>query len=86
MIVTGGENVYRLRWKMPWPATLPSNKSQSSASHTQWGETVHAVIVLRSGGMVTEEELPTHARESIAGYKVPKSIEFRTEPFRCRVP
>ena len=28
----------------------------------------------------TEDEIKDHARASIAGYKVPKSVEFRTEP------
>ena len=28
----------------------------------------------------TEQELIEHAREWIAGYKVPKSVEFRAEP------
>jgi long-chain acyl-CoA synthetase len=41
---------------------------------------VHAVVVLRTSQMVKEGELCTHARESIAGYKVPKTIEFRSEP------
>jgi long-chain acyl-CoA synthetase len=29
---------------------------------------------------VTADEIIAHARESIAGYKVPKSIDFRDEP------
>jgi long-chain acyl-CoA synthetase len=29
---------------------------------------------------VTEEELRAHARATIAGYKVPKSVEFRDDP------
>ncbi len=28
----------------------------------------------------SEDDLIAHARESIAGYKVPKSVEFREEP------
>jgi len=32
------------------------------------------------GEVVTEEELTAHTREWIAGYKVPKTIEFRSEP------
>jgi long-chain acyl-CoA synthetase len=46
----------------------------------RWGEAVHAIVVLQPGAHVTEEELRAHARASIAGYKVPKSISFRTEP------
>ena len=36
------------------------------------------------GEVVTEEELTPHAREWIAGYKVPKTIEFRSEPLPLR--
>ena len=37
-------------------------------------------MVLRTGFEATREELQDHARNTIAGYKVPKSIDFRTEP------
>jgi long-chain acyl-CoA synthetase len=36
--------------------------------------------VLHPGHEATDDELQEHARKTIAGYKVPKSIEFRTEP------
>jgi len=45
-----------------------------------WGEEVHAIIVLKPGASATEDDIKAHARASIAGYKVPKSVEFRTEP------
>jgi len=48
--------------------------------HETWGEQVHAIVVLRADVSVTAEELQALCRDSIAGYKVPKSIEFRTEP------
>ena len=35
---------------------------------------------LEAGGSASEEDLIEHARGSIAGYKVPKSIDFREEP------
>ena len=41
---------------------------------------MHAIIVVREGDTVTETEIVEHAREWIAGFKVPKSVEFRTEP------
>ena len=81
MIVTGGENVYSVEVEnalASHPAVvqvavigIPSEK---------WGEAVHAIVVLRPGAEVTEAELIEHTREWIAGFKVPKSIEFRTEP------
>ena len=42
-----------------------------------WGEAVHAVVVLKPGAAVTEEALRTHCRSRLAGYKCPKTIEFR---------
>jgi long-chain acyl-CoA synthetase len=45
-----------------------------------WGEAVHAVVVLRPGQSATEKDLIDHARQAIAAYKVPKSIEIRGEP------
>ncbi len=45
-----------------------------------WGEAVHAVVVPKEGATVTGEEITEHARTSIAGYKVPKSVEIRAEP------
>lgn len=43
----------------------------------QWGESVHAVVVAKPGMQVGEEELRAHCRALIAGYKCPKTIEFR---------
>jgi long-chain acyl-CoA synthetase len=81
MIVTGGENVYSVEVEnaiASHPAVaqvavigIPSEK---------WGEAVHAIIVLREGAEVTEAEIIDYCREWIAGFKVPKSVEFRAEP------
>ncbi|MNO02479.1 Long-chain-fatty-acid--CoA ligase [compost metagenome] len=38
---------------------------------------MHAVIILKPQSSVTSEEIIAHCRERIAGYKVPRSIEFR---------
>ena len=81
MIVTGGENVYSSEVENAL-AGHPAVQQVAviGIPHDRWGEAVHAVVVLRDGHTVTEEELLAHSREWIAGYKVPKSIEFRTEP------
>src|SRR3546814_7314797 len=42
----------------------------------KWGERVHAVIVLKAGAAATAEEIRVHAKELIAGYKCPRSVDF----------
>jgi long-chain acyl-CoA synthetase len=44
----------------------------------QWGEAVHAVVVLRDDMQVRADELQAFCRGLLGGYKCPKSIEFRT--------
>jgi long-chain acyl-CoA synthetase len=80
MIVSGGENVYSVdveRALYQHPAVreaavigIPSDK---------WGETVHAVVVLKDGQSATEQELIAHCKGLIGGYKCPRSVEFRSE-------
>ncbi len=43
------------------------------------GETVKAYIILKEGMSATEDEIRTHCKASLAPYKVPALIEFRTE-------
>lgn len=82
MIISGGENVYSTEVEN----ALCSHPAVSEAvvfgiPDAKWGEAVHAVIRLRAGETATAETLTSHVRGLIAGYKVPRSIEFRTEPF-----
>jgi acyl-CoA synthetase (AMP-forming)/AMP-acid ligase II len=81
MIVTGGENVYSIEVENAI-STHPAVAQVAviGIPHKLWGEAVHAVVVLQPGADATAEELVAHARTTIAGYKLPKSIEFRTEP------
>jgi long-chain acyl-CoA synthetase len=84
MIVTGGENVYSTEVEnalATHPAVL--QVAVIGIPHERWGEAVHAIVVLRpeaDAEATTEEILIAHAREYIAGYKLPKSVEFRSEP------
>lgn len=43
----------------------------------RWGERVEAVVQLQEGSNATAEELSTHLRTLVAGYKVPKTFHFR---------
>ena len=81
MIVTGGENVYSTEVEQAiasHPAVL--QVAVIGIPSDQWGEAVHAIVVPREGMSATEQEIIDHARDSIAGYKLPKTVEFRAEP------
>jgi long-chain acyl-CoA synthetase len=79
MIVTGGENVYSTEVEdalFRHPAVLEA--AVFGVPDERWGEAVYAVVVPRAD--VDPDELVRHCREMIAGYKVPKQIELRTDP------
>jgi acyl-CoA synthetase (AMP-forming)/AMP-acid ligase II len=77
MIVSGGENIY--------PAEVEEALRGHAAvldvacvgvQDAHWGEIVAAIVELRPGSSVTEEDLRAFARERIAGFKCPKRIFF----------
>lgn len=79
--MTGGENVYSSEVE----DALGSHPAVEQVAvigipSEEWGEAVHAIVVRTEGSTVGAEELIAHARGHIAGYKVPKSIDFRDEP------
>ena len=78
MIVSGGENVYSAEVENAI-TTLPavSMAAVIGVPDDRWGERVHAVVVLRPGQSLTAEALIAHCRTLIAGYKCPRSVEFR---------
>jgi len=80
MIVTGGENVFSAEVENVL-AQHPAVQSCAiiGIPDVDWGEKVHAVVVLRAGHTVTPQALLAHCRDRIAGYKCPRSVEFRTE-------
>ena len=76
MIVSGGENVYSAEVEntLAQHPAVAANAVIGIPSE-QWGEAVHAVVVLKT--TATAEELMAYCREHIAGYKCPRSVEFR---------
>ncbi|HEY5833026.1 long-chain-fatty-acid--CoA ligase [Streptomyces sp.] len=77
MIVTGGENVYAAEVENAL-ARHPAVAQCAVVGFPddQWGETVHAVVVLKDGRTATEQELRDTCRGLIAAYKVPRGITF----------
>jgi acyl-CoA synthetase (AMP-forming)/AMP-acid ligase II len=77
MIVTGGENVYSAEVENA-VAQHPAVASCAviGVPDPDWGERVHAVIVLKPGAQATATSIREHAKTLIAGYKAPRTAEF----------
>lgn len=80
VIITGGENVSSVEVEN----VLESHPAVREVAvvgvpDDRWGEMVTALVVLSEGDVITEHELVAHCRRSLAGYKLPKRIEFRAE-------
>ena len=81
MIITGAENVYSVEVEnviSTHPAVL--EVAVIGVPHAVWGEMVKAVVVPREGLEVAEADLISFCRGKIAGYKIPKSIDFSDQP------
>jgi acyl-CoA synthetase (AMP-forming)/AMP-acid ligase II len=77
MILTGGENVYPREVEevlYEHPAVVEA--AVVGAPDPKWGEKVVAVIAVREGHAVDEDELIAFTRERIASYKKPKHVVF----------
>ena len=80
MIVSGAENIY--------PAEVESalfghpavaDVAVIGVPDERWGEAVKAMVVLRPGAAADADDIIGFARQRIAGYKLPKSVDFVAE-------
>ena len=77
MIISGGENVYSVEVE----SALNQHDAVAQCAvvglpDKKWGERVHAEVVLHPGTDIKAEELMDFCREYLAGYKLPRSINF----------
>ncbi|WP_439687990.1 long-chain-fatty-acid--CoA ligase [Cupriavidus oxalaticus] len=77
MIITGGENVYSCEVEN----ALAQHPAVAACAvigipSAEWGETVHAAVVLKPGQAATPDTLIAHCRTLIAGYKCPRTVEL----------
>lgn len=77
MIKTGGENVASIEVER----TLLGHDAVQDAAvvglpHPYWGEAVTAFVIVKPNESVSEEEIISYCKESLAGFKVPKKIVF----------
>ena len=77
MIVTGGENVYSGEVEaVIYQHPAVRETAVFGIPDPQWGELVMACVVLKPGSTVGVNELIAHCRRFLAGYKIPRRIEF----------
>ncbi|HET8568310.1 MAG TPA: long-chain fatty acid--CoA ligase [Candidatus Limnocylindria bacterium] len=80
LIIVSGFNVYpREVDEVLFAHPAVQEAAAIGVPHPERGECVHAYVVLRPGMTTTEEELIEHCRRSLARFKVPERIVFRSE-------
>ena len=81
MIISGGFNI--------WPAEIENVLTQHPAvaealvvgvPHPKWGETPHAIVVVRAGSEVAPDELIQLCRNNLGSMKKPTEIVLRSDP------
>jgi acyl-CoA synthetase (AMP-forming)/AMP-acid ligase II len=80
MIISGGMNIYPAEIEAALevhPDVL--EVAVFGVPSEEWGEAVHAVVVVRGGATMTEEQVIGHSREHLAGYKIPRSVTWSPE-------
>jgi fatty-acyl-CoA synthase len=80
MIVSGGENVFPREVE----DTIAAMRGVSEAAvigveDEKWGQRLKAFVVTQGNGKVTEKAIKDHVKSSLAGYKVPREVEFLDE-------
>jgi fatty-acyl-CoA synthase len=81
VIISGGENISSLEVEdalCRHPAVLLA--AVVAQPDSKWGESPRAYVELKAGATVTDAELIAHCRTLLAGFKVPKAIEFGELP------
>ena len=81
IIISGGENISSLEVEdalYRHPAVMAC--AVVAHAHPKWGETPLAFVELKPGTSVSVDELLSHCRELLAGYKIPRDIRFEEIP------
>jgi len=80
MIISAGMNIY--------PAEIEAALEQHPAIYDvavfgipseEWGESVHATVVLAPGASLTPDEIRDFGKQHLASYKVPRSVDYLDE-------
>jgi long-chain acyl-CoA synthetase len=77
MIISGGENIYSVQVEeaiSQHPAVLEA--AVIGVPDDEWGESVKAFVVLKPDQSATEQEIIDTAKQHLASYQKPRSVEF----------
>jgi acyl-CoA synthetase (AMP-forming)/AMP-acid ligase II len=80
MIISGGENIYSVQVEeaiAKHPSVLET--AVIGIPDDEWGESVKAYVVLKPDAEATEDEIIETAKENLASYQKPRSVEFIDE-------
>jgi long-chain acyl-CoA synthetase len=80
MIISGGENIYSVQVEEAIAKhTAVLETAVIGVPDEEWGESVKAYVVLKPNMTATEQEIIDTARQHLASYQKPKSVEFVAE-------
>ncbi|MEP7354318.1 MAG: long-chain-fatty-acid--CoA ligase [Acidobacteriota bacterium] len=81
IIISGGENISSIEVEAAIAAhSAVLECAVVAAPDARWGEVPAGIVVLKPNAMLTEAELIEHLRPRLAKFKLPRIVEFRTEP------
>ena len=81
VIISGGENISSIEVEdalYRHPAVMAA--AVVALPDEKWGEVPCAFVELKDGAEVSEDDMRTHCREHLAGFKVPKKVIFGALP------
>lgn len=81
IIISGGENISSIEVEdvlYRHPAVLAA--AVVAKPDEKWGETPCAFLEIKPGAEVTEQDIITHCKQHLAGYKVPRAVVFGELP------
>ena len=77
MIVSGGENIFpREVEEILYQHPAVQETAVIGIPDPFWVEKVHAIVVLKKGESITDQELIEFCKQRLARFKAPKSVEF----------